>query len=135
MAKRKKGKNKPAPKKPKFEVEYNDNEVPNNAIESSDYLDLATLPKLLPLEMLEHQIQLLAKEITNLEVELGLPPREIEVSEEEEQFEEAFEIPVHSVPIRSDVRSLNWKVRSFFLLFHSYCGLFSFHFIHLFHRK
>jgi hypothetical protein len=87
------------------------NQKPHKRVERVDVerLDLSTDPCLLHTGMLIHNITRVAEEIAQLEEDIGdntlgenRPENYIEI--------EHFKIPPHSIPIRGDVRAINWKV-------------------------
>lgn len=60
---------------------------------------------------LELEIEKVRAEIARLEERLGGPALLRESKGEEEELEvEAFEIPEHCIPIRTDVRAFDWQV-------------------------
>eukprot|EP01095_Lingulamoeba_sp_RSL-Kostka_P015346 TRINITY_DN7028_c0_g1_i1.p1 TRINITY_DN7028_c0_g1~~TRINITY_DN7028_c0_g1_i1.p1 ORF type:complete len:309 (-),score=102.89 TRINITY_DN7028_c0_g1_i1:74-1000(-) len=80
-------------------------------IANIDVIDLSTEKSLIPTEKINHQLFLIQKEIEKLEKELKTNKEEVlknKKNEEEVDLSQAFTIPEHSIPIRTDVRTFDW---------------------------
>jgi len=96
-------------------------ELPDDFLAYLQTIDLYTNPNVFNDKMLKHQMELVNKEIAQLVEELGADA--IELAEHFTELDsidmEQFSVPLQSIPIRCDVRTLPWKVfERIFLRFH-----------------